>query len=90
MPREFLVDLRQVNFVSRGAHVSTDAHVLGSAPNDRSLREEHVKGHDLDAIWTDTNWPFKAEQDLAVFLHLAREFFESNPTNQLPAFEVLD
>jgi hypothetical protein len=49
-----------------------------------------MKGQELQSAWTDENWPFTAKQDLAVFLHLAREFFEADGTNPLPAFEVLD
>jgi hypothetical protein len=54
------------------------------------MERRTVKGHQLESAWTDANWPFTAEQDLAVFLHLAREFFEAKPTSPLPAFEVLN
>jgi hypothetical protein len=48
------------------------------------MERRTVKGHQLESAWTDANWPFTAEQDLAGFLHLAREFFESKQTNPLP------
>lgn len=48
-----------------------------------------MKGQELESAWTDANWPFTAEQDLTVFLATAREAFEADSSNPLPAFEAL-
>jgi hypothetical protein len=53
------------------------------------LRRQLVKGQKLESAWSDENWPFTAEQDLLVFLNIARIAFAADPTNPLPAFEAL-
>ncbi|KLK92651.1 hypothetical protein AA309_13260 [Microvirga vignae] len=48
-----------------------------------------MRGQQLESAWTDANWPFAAEQDLAIFLAMTREAFAADSTNSLPAFEAL-
>jgi hypothetical protein len=49
-----------------------------------------MKGQHIESVWTDENWPFTPEQDLAVFLEIARQGFLSDGTNLIPAFEALN
>jgi hypothetical protein len=49
-----------------------------------------MKGRNIESVWTDENWPFTPEQDLAMFLEIARQAFLSDHTNPLSAFETLN